>query len=113
MLVWSAPRVALALITTSLYIHLVLSADTIVSQAKQTVLLARGVNMVHTEDQLYVLTARRVSSDLVTVASLIVSARIVPLASLAPQMVYIRAPLVVRLSISPSKDSLRVLSAKV
>ena len=111
--VWSVPLGVLVLDTVLLHIYHVLSADTIVSQVKRTVLLARGVNMVHTEDQLYVWTARRVSSDLVTVASLIVSARIVPLASLAPQMVYIRAPLVVRLSISPSKDSLRVVSAKV
>ena len=111
--VWSVPLGVLVLVPVLLHIYHVLSADTIVSQVKRTVLLARGVNMVHTEDQLYVWTARRVSSDLVTVASLIVSARIVPLASLAPQMVYIRAPLVVRLSISPSKDSLRVVSAKV
>ena len=110
--VWSVPLGVLVLVPVLLHIYHVLSADTIVSQVKRTVLLARGVNMVHTEDQLYVWTARRVSSDLVTVASLIVSARIVPLASLAPQMVYIRAPLVVRLSISPSKDSLRVVSAK-
>ena len=53
-IVWSVPRVALALITASLYIHLVLSADTIVSQVQQIVLLVRRVNMVHTQDQLYV-----------------------------------------------------------
>ena len=108
-----SPLGVLVLVPVLLHIYHVLSADTIVLQAKRAVLLVHRVNMVHTEDQLYVWTVQRVSSDLVTVASLIVSARIVPLASLAPQMVYIRAPLVVKLSISPSKDSLRVVSAKV
>ena len=110
--VWSVPLGVLVLVTVLLHIYHVLSADTIVSQVKRTVLLARGVNMVHTEDQLYVWTARRVSSDLLPEEVLSMSATIVLLVSLALQMVRIRAPLVARQSINPRKDNLLVSSAK-
>ena len=52
--VWSVPLGVLVLVPVLLHIYHVLWADTIVSQVKQTVLLAGGVNMVHTQDQLYV-----------------------------------------------------------
>ena len=110
--VWSVPLGVLVLVTVLLHIYHVLSADTIVSQVKRTVLLARGVNMVHTEDQLYVWTVQRVSSDLVMLGLLLMSAKIVPLVSIALQMVRIRAPLVARQSFNPRKDSLPVSSAK-
>ena len=69
--------------------------------------------MAHTKDPLYVWTARRVNSDLITVALLLMSAKVVPLESSALQMVCIRAPLVVSQNINLRKASLRVLSAKV
>ena len=47
------------------------------------------------------------------VALLLMSAKTVPLVSLAPWMVYIRALFAAKQSINPTKDSLRVMSAQV
>ena len=110
--VWSVPRVALVLITVLLRMYLVLSADTIVLQVKQTVLLAHRVNMAHTKEPLYVWIVRRGNLDLEMVALLLVNAKIVLLASLAPQVVFIHALLVASQNISPRKDNLHVSSAK-
>jgi hypothetical protein len=63
--------------------YLVLSADTIVLQVKQTVLLAHRVNMAHTKEPLYVWIVRRGNLDLVMVALLLMSAKTVPLVSTA------------------------------
>ena len=103
----------LVLITAPLHIYHVLSADTTVLQVKQTVLLAHRVNMAHTKEPLYAWLVRRGNSDLVMVALLLNNATTVPLVSLALQMVYILAPIVVRQNINPRKGSLRVLSAQV
>ena len=88
------------------------SADKTVLQVLQTFLLVRKENMAHTREPLYAWIVRRGNSDLVMVALFVNSATTVPLVSLALQMVYILAPIVVRQNINPRKGSLRVLSAQ-
>ena len=94
--VWSVPLGGLVLVPVLLHINHVLSADTIVSQVKRTVLLAHGVNMANTKEPLYAWIARRGNLELLPVVLLLMSAKTVPLVSLARQRVRTRAALVVR-----------------